>query len=81
MMVDYGRYVRAERTCRSSGARVMIFDTQAPENEFDPDGGRWVTFCDTHSTLCNHRTLRQAEQFLPWPANWCEPCAAQRDAD
>jgi hypothetical protein len=39
----------------------------------EADGGRWVTTCDDHATVCQHRTRELAEGHLAEVA-WCEAC-------
>lgn len=68
-----GNYVRQDRVSRLTGTRVTIYDTQHPDNIFDPAGGRWVTVCEDHHTLCNHATLAQARGHAT-VVDWCEPC-------
>jgi hypothetical protein len=66
-------YVRQKCRNRITKSTIFIFDTKAAENEFDPQGGRWVTFCDEHKTLCNHGSLRLAKSHAAVP-DWCEAC-------
>jgi hypothetical protein len=68
------KYLREERKNRVTGATVMLFDTESPENVFDPCGGRWVTYCLTHERLANHETLSNARGFLSTPWAYCEHC-------
>lgn len=67
-------FIRQQRRARSTGHLVTLFDTAAPENVFDSNGGRWVTVCETHHTLCNHEKLRLAQSFAATPEQWCEDC-------
>ncbi len=67
-------YIRAERRSRTTGTRVTLYDTAAPENVFDPEGGRWVTYCEVHEMLSNHNNLADALWFLSRPFYWCEEC-------
>lgn len=67
-------YVRETRTARSTGVTMMLYDTSAPENVFDTDGGRWVTYCTEHHALCNHDTLELARRFMSAPEEFCEGC-------
>jgi hypothetical protein len=46
---------------------------EAEQAWLDPAGGRWVTVCDMHATVCNHRTLELAKRHLPY-GEWCEAC-------
>ena len=38
----------------------------------DPDGGKWVTICWTHGTICNHETKATAIGWATHPDEWCE---------
>ena len=38
----------------------------------DPDGGKWVTICWTHGTICNHETKAAATAWASTPDEWCE---------
>lgn len=67
-------YIRQTTRNRETGSRVTIYDTNAPENAFDPDGGRWVTFCEDHHSLVNHVTLADAQYYAAHPLAWCEEC-------
>jgi hypothetical protein len=69
-----GAYLRERRKNRTTGTYVELYDTEHELNVFDPDGGRWVTFCDEHATLCNHLELATARSFLAAPWEWCEDC-------
>lgn len=60
------------RRARSTGTRVGVY--HAEQAAIDPSGGRWVTVCETHSTLCNHDTLALARLHRSDPAGWCEDC-------
>jgi hypothetical protein len=63
--------LREERRSRRTGARVALFEA-APAG-YDDEGGRWVTVCETHGTICNHETLELARFHLPM-CEWCEEC-------
>ncbi len=58
---------RSQRT----GSDVGLYD--ATLTGFDDEGGRWVTVCNTHATVCNHETLALARYHLP-ACEWCEEC-------
>lgn len=58
---------------RSSGTVVGLYDT-TKTTQFDPDGGRWATVCEDHSTIVNHETRRLAESFMACPEEWCQDC-------
>jgi hypothetical protein len=68
------RLVIQRRRCRATGATIVVIDTKHPDNDLDPDGGRWATVCDTHSTVVNHRSQALALSHAAWPT-WCEECA------
>lgn len=53
--------------------RTVVSIYRAEEGGFDPDGGPYVTICEDHGTICNHRTLALARSHAPW-AEWCEDC-------
>lgn len=50
---------------------VSIYD--ATRSYFDPEGGRYVTVCDKHGSICNHETLYDAKRHAPG-LEWCEEC-------
>ena len=54
-----------------NGGWVVIY--KADEAGLDPDGGPWVTVCETHFTLCNHTSLKLARPCLKIP-DFCEDC-------
>src|SRR5689334_5854945 len=62
------------RCISERNSTVILFDTEMT-NGFDTAGGRWVTFCDKHSTVCNHTSKRNAIAHLKC-ADWCEACCA-----
>jgi Radical SAM superfamily len=45
----------------------------AEQAQFDTRGGPWVTVCEAHGTLANHRTLELAQGHL-FLVDWCESC-------
>lgn len=63
----------AMQKARSTGTRVALYDAELAD--LDPSGGKWVTSCEDHGTVCNHETKRLAQASLPYPFNWCEKCA------
>lgn len=65
---------RVRRTNRRTGTVVSLFDTNNDDGQLDPDGGRWVTVCNDHGTVCNHETRKLAEWFLSYPDEWCDEC-------
>lgn len=62
-----------QRTSRCTGLLVGLY--QADQAGLDPAGGRWVTVCEPHATLCQHTSLALARHHLGDPLGWCEPCA------
>lgn len=62
------------RRARSTGTLVGLY--RAAEAQLDTDGGPWVTVCEEHGCLVNHTSRRLAVRHLPYPAGWCEACAA-----
>ena len=68
--------VRRSRS-RLTGTIVILL---GPEQEWlDPAGGKWLTLCSDHGTVCNYETRSVAESFMPWPHNWCEECQGYVD--
>lgn len=66
-------YLRSSHRSRVTGTPMEVYDTSHPDNVFDPDGGRWVTYCVEHGTICNHETLALARWHAP-SGDWCEEC-------
>jgi hypothetical protein len=54
----------------------VLYD--AHKSQLDPYGGKWVAVCESHSTLCNFRTKKQALKHLRL-ADWCEECMDLRE--
>lgn len=69
------------RTLRRTKDGVLVGLYNAREASMDDNDGEdpWVTLCEEHGTLCNHRTRRIAEEWLSSPASWCEECRAEVD--
>jgi len=67
---------------REAGAEIHVIDNR--DESFELHGGDremfWVTFCDTHSSYCTHRTRALAEEFAHHPAQWCATCASEGTA-
>lgn len=61
------------RTTRDTGETLTV--ARAEEIGADPDGGVWVTFCETHSTLINSDTRALALDTRG--IDFCDEC---RDA-
>lgn len=62
---------------RSTGTLVIVLDAQRA-TWLDPDGGRWITMCNEHNTLCNHTTRKLAMHHAP-VVDWCEECMGRND--
>lgn len=60
---------------RQTGTVVVLVDARCSPDFNEDEGGRWITFCDTHHTFCQHETRALATSFLPVPGEWCEVCA------
>jgi hypothetical protein len=59
------------RMNKETGSWLSIYLADAAH--LDPAGGKYVTVCEKHGTLCNHRTLKIARHHL-LTADWCEAC-------
>lgn len=59
---------------RKTKATIAVYDSWHRDSVFDRDGGRWVTYCETHDRICNHATLALARSFLREPEQFCEKC-------
>jgi hypothetical protein len=75
-MAKVGKRALVEsRRNRRTGHEASLFDTTAADNVFwHRLDGRWVTFCEEHSTLCGHASLSVARAFLARPWEWCDEC-------
>lgn len=73
---DWAGYVTERRNPYSGGHNVMV---KAGPSHMDPSGGQWVTICDEHGTVCNHRNRTLAYAHLVG-AEWCEACQQIRAA-
>lgn len=69
----FRKYVRN----RVNGSEYVLVDNNVAK-AYDPAGGRWITTCETHGTICNHETLALATGHLPY-GEWCEECQAEID--
>lgn len=72
--MSYFKMTRSRRT----GAVVMV--GTAEDLSLCDDGGRWVTICCTHWTVCNHTTLADARAHAP-AVQWCEDCEEDVETD
>lgn len=70
---DWAGYVTERRNPWSGGHTVIV---RAEPAGLDPSGGTWITVCDAHSTVCNHRNRSLAYGHMKAPEGWCEECAA-----
>jgi hypothetical protein len=61
---------------RRCGVLVVLLDLRGPGcwAGSEDDGGRWMTVCDEHGAVCQHRSRRLAEGHLGHPDGWCEEC-------
>lgn len=50
---------------------VVIYLAEA--QGLDPAGGKYVAVCETHNTVCNFTSLKQARYRLKYP-DFCEQC-------
>lgn len=57
---------------RRTGTLVIVLDARLA-TWLDSDGGRWITMCDEHGTVCNHATRKLAMWHAP-TVDWCEEC-------
>jgi len=67
---------RAARRNSRNGAVYVLFDGR--ETDLDVEGGRWITSCEKHSTLCNHASRSTALAQLP-RGSWCEDCVNETE--
>lgn len=68
-----------ETRCRATGATVQIVDARLSLDFDEAEGGRWVTWCDTHETFVQHETLADARYHAADSATWCGLCAEGLD--
>lgn len=71
------------RRNRTTGTVVNLYDNRDGSYEVrdfgddrSPEGGTWVTECETHGNYCLHESRRLATAFLAAPEEWCEDCGA-----
>jgi hypothetical protein len=55
------------------GAWVSIYLAEA--QGLDASGGKYVTVCEAHGTICNHETRAKAQSHVE-AVDWCEECQA-----
>ena len=67
-------YTKVRYSTKKGDRTVRVFDTRAADNIFDPDGGRWVVFCEDHATLVNTDTRAIARQVMSQPTQFCSCC-------
>lgn len=70
-----------KRAQSEAGTTVVLLDVRKGGEwaAQESDGGRWVTVCDQHGSVCQHRTRALAEHHLTG-AEWCEECIAIMEA-
>lgn len=56
---------------RKFGVWVCVLEAEAAD--LDPSGGKYVTICEEHGTVCNHKNLEDAKRHAPL-LEWCEQC-------
>jgi len=61
---------RIVRKNQRTGSEIEV--CTAESENCDPDGGKWVTICWTHGTICNHETKATAIGWAAYPDEWCE---------
>lgn len=59
------------RRSREHGVMVQVVDAEVAG--YCPEGGKYATICEAHSTICNHETLQVALDSAP-TCEWCEDC-------
>lgn len=64
------------RRSQQTGHFVGVYHPAA-EAGFDAAGGDWVTVCEDHGTICNHKTRKAAIEHLAG-ADWCEACQQEQ---
>jgi hypothetical protein len=68
-------YVRETRRNRKTGSIIALLDAAHPDSMFRSDeGGRWVTFCETHGLFVQHDTFKLARDWMAEPTCWCQEC-------
>lgn len=61
------------RKVRTTGTEVGLY--YAPDADIDTTPGYpWVTLCEEHGYLLEHRTRSIASSYLPYPIEWCDSC-------
>lgn len=68
-----GRYLRGTRLHPLGGGCTTLYDTHAPENQWEGSGGRWAVACGLHHTVVSCKTLSTAQASLRWP-DFCDQC-------
>lgn len=68
----------ALKRTRSTHKLVGLY--RAAEALLDDDDGPYVTVCEEHGGLVNHRTLTLARQWLAHPEDWCPRCQGDERA-
>lgn len=62
-----------QRVCKQNGRVISIYN--AEQAMLDSDGGPWVTVCEEHGTVVNHKSVDMARKHAPDPMSWCEECS------
>ncbi len=71
--------IRQQRINRETGALIQLIDARLSDAFDEDEGGRWVTWCATHETFCQHPVLEDARYWAAHPTMWCGLCAEGMD--
>jgi hypothetical protein len=63
-----------KRKCRKTGALIKLYDNRELDLETQLSDGKWELLCCEHSTVMGFETRSNAESFIAWASEWCEPC-------
>lgn len=63
------------RKNRDTGNTVAVY--RADQAGLCDASGPWVTSCESHSTMLNHKTLAAARSHAGDPQSWCEACLVE----
>ncbi len=65
----------AQRKNRITGTTISVYKA-GPGNGLDNSGGDWITVCENHGNLINHRTRKLAFWHATVP-DWCYNCGVE----
>lgn len=72
-------YLRVQRKSRQTGSTISLYDAAHADSVFNvEDGGRWITFCETHELFVQHERFEDAETFFASPYDWCGKCELRK---